>query len=613
MGEEVFNIEKALRGKTKEKRIEKRKLETVQEKKFKKVEINPIDNYINKWLEGNSSFLAVLGEYGTGKSTLCKYIVYNLAKARLDKEKETEIKDLKCRIPIFFPLSKFRQEDIRNFIISELNLIGIKDIDYSSFIEKVKNGEFVLLFDAFDEMAAKIDEFGKISNFGKIKEIIESSEESKVLLTSREEYFRSKEELNEVFQIDNIIKVEAYIIKVKLINEEQIQRFLIAFTETPEKIWNQLKKSNDLLDLAQRTVLLKMITKWWGKILEEKKVGDGFKSVNLYEKAITGELKEKSKNASVANYPFRLKVLQKVAVKMYLNSESLSLNTNQMKEELKNDDFYKDKNSFEINEFLTEFHTYTFWVPDGEQRFKISHKSFRDFLVAKEFVKEINENKIVNFSKIKTSDEIDIFILQLNPNKEDFLKVVKSYKYRSEDNKWLGTNVINLLLKIDSDSLFGEDFTDTFFEELNLSKINLRKTNFTNSIFKDCKFGMNIFESKFKTAKFENSNADLIKLSELKNLDWLDLSFTEFYDIEFLSELKKLKTLSLKSTNVIDIRALSKLENLDWLSLSSTKVSDVSALSELKNLTSLYLSYTQVKRKDVEILKRKLPNCRIFY
>ena len=41
---------------------------------------DPIDKFINQWLaDSNQNFLAILGEYGTGKTTLGSYIAHELA------------------------------------------------------------------------------------------------------------------------------------------------------------------------------------------------------------------------------------------------------------------------------------------------------------------------------------------------------------------------------------------------------------------------------------------------------------------------------------------------------------------------------------------------------
>jgi hypothetical protein len=87
---------------------------------------------------------------------------------------------------------------------------------------------------------------------------------------------------------------------------------------------------------------------------------------------------------------------------------------------------------------------------------------------------------------------------------------------------------------------------------------------------------------------------NLIPISDLTNVDWLDLWRSPVSDISPVSGLKKLKFLNLGSTRVSDLSALAKLTRLKKLHLNETRVSDVSALASLKSLKTLDLSGTSV-------------------
>ena len=142
----------------KEELIIRHDIKDKQPKKEKKKEYeiiphDPINNYITEWLNDDSrKFLAILGEYGTGKTTLCGFIAHELAIGSLKNRNNLKINDSLKRIPILLPLRNFREELLDDFIVAQLNRFGIKDISYPEFLDKVKSGEFVILFDGFDEM-----------------------------------------------------------------------------------------------------------------------------------------------------------------------------------------------------------------------------------------------------------------------------------------------------------------------------------------------------------------------------------------------------------------------------------------------------------------------------
>ena len=207
--------------------------EPKKKKEYDIIPHEPINNYITDWLNDDSrKFLAILGEYGTGKTTLCGFIAHELAKGRLNSKNKQSITDKKKRMPLLFPLRDLRQEQIKHYIISQVNdTFEIIDIKYNQFLQRLNDGEFILLFDAFDEMAAKTTEKGKRVNFEKIRKLIDHSPNSKVILTSRIEYFQSEEEKQYVLRNEF-----SEIIYLKAFNKKQIDKFIQPRTANPATI-----------------------------------------------------------------------------------------------------------------------------------------------------------------------------------------------------------------------------------------------------------------------------------------------------------------------------------------------------------------------------------------
>ena len=86
-----------------------------------------------------------------------------------------------------------------------------------------------------------------------------------------------------------------------------------------------------------------------------------------------------------------------------------------------------------------------------------------------------------------------------------------------------------------------------------------------------------------------------IMLSDVWELDTLDLTSKEISDVTALAELRNLRYLSLNNNQISDISALGGLMNLDSLSLGHNQISDVSALGGLTNLTILTLGSNQIE------------------
>lgn len=110
-----------------------------------------------------------------------------------------------------------------------------------------------------------------------------------------------------------------------------------------------------------------------------------------------------------------------------------------------------------------------------------------------------------------------------------------------------------------------------------------------------------------------NQIRDIGALSSLTNLCSLYLWDNQISDIKALANLDKLKHLDLSFNRIKDISTLSNLNNLEELDLSYNKISDVSVLSGLTRLKKLSLYNNPIPEKQLERLKKALPNCSINY
>ena len=107
-------------------------------------------------------------------------------------------------------------------------------------------------------------------------------------------------------------------------------------------------------------------------------------------------------------------------------------------------------------------------------------------------------------------------------------------------------------------------------------------------------FAKDVINKLVRLTLIETPISDLSPLAELKQLQRLDLRSTSVSNLNPLVKLKQLQGLNLRSTSVNDLSPLAQLKQLQGLYLSSTSVSDLSPLGELKKLRRLDLSSTLV-------------------
>ena len=109
-----------------------------------------------------------------------------------------------------------------------------------------------------------------------------------------------------------------------------------------------------------------------------------------------------------------------------------------------------------------------------------------------------------------------------------------------------------------------------------------------------------------------NEISDISSLSGMTNLTILILNNNKISDISALENLTNLTDLWLECNQINDISALENLTNLKRLELDCEQISNISPLKNLTNLELLNLNsklISEKSEKDVEDLRKALPNC----
>lgn len=106
---------------------------------------------------------------------------------------------------------------------------------------------------------------------------------------------------------------------------------------------------------------------------------------------------------------------------------------------------------------------------------------------------------------------------------------------------------------------------------------------------------------------------DISPLIGLKNLEHLDLQFNPINNLNPLTNLKKLKGLELYATTTKNANSLSGLTNLEYLDLQNNQITNITPLKSLSKLKELSLVNNAINETDQKILKKALPNCKIYF
>lgn len=439
--------------------------------------IEVIDAHVHQWLGRNDTqqHLAIFGEYGAGKSTFCQKLAHDLAASFLRDPNSS-------RIPILLNLREFIGKlDIEAYITSFLDReCKVSNPKIDLFRAMNDAGIFLLIFDGLDEMAVKVDADTLESNLLEIDKLAASAN-SRVILTSRPEYFISAREEQEAVSptLNPLASRKAKYDPIKILpwDENQVHEFLqkrVPLVEGATEPWtyysDRIKSIGSLSDLSQRPVLLDMIVKTLPALIAGK---TQINRPNLYRTYLVGEIKRQKiqkRRTFLITQEDRLALLQQMAVSVYTDEIS-AINfadaRNLVEEKIK-------PPKYELEAHTRDFLTNSFLIRKGDE-YHFSHKSIMEYLVAAQFSEEIKRDDPRAFLNLPLPSAITNFLKEFEPDTNTLLKWIDETKQRqSLEQTCLGGNAATLLCSLSKDALSGKDLSgaDLSFADLRLADLS---------------------------------------------------------------------------------------------------------------------------------------------
>ncbi|MBI3249664.1 MAG: TIR domain-containing protein [Deltaproteobacteria bacterium] len=231
-------------------------------------DLHPMLSYFAKWSnDTRANLLTVLGDLGTGKTTVSRFLTYNLAKSFRDDP-------LRHPAPVLISLGEVRKEvSLEGIIVNHFSRRGLPGISFPRFEHLVRLGKVVLFFDAFDEMADRVRQEVTRANFRELSRA--GTGNGKVVLTCRTHYFKDRtEQAKTIGEGPRLAELEtplyrdlkgqpgAQVVYLQEFDDAQIREYLQkARGAEADNDWQQIQEIYNLKDLAQRPLLLDMIVK----------------------------------------------------------------------------------------------------------------------------------------------------------------------------------------------------------------------------------------------------------------------------------------------------------------------------------------------------------------
>ena len=274
--------------------------------------LDSIEHYIENWLNDNIQHkqLALLGEYGQGKSVLSLRLAYQILNGQIKSE----------RIPIIIELrGRYIKQynDTREILYSWANRFNISP---KALLKLHYAGRLLLIFEGFDELDLIGGEEIRKEHFRKLWEY--SIPQSKIIITGRPNYFLDNKEMITLLrlsqqQADGSKYCET--IRLEPFQREQIVTAMRSLKMNVQKeiigIYDNEGKDSSFRDLVSRPALLFLTGLIWEKGQLATKILN-INSAEVIRAFLTYSYKRQDEKGSIAimNSDERAYFMQGIAV-----------------------------------------------------------------------------------------------------------------------------------------------------------------------------------------------------------------------------------------------------------------------------------------------------------
>ncbi|MBV6622637.1 MAG: NACHT domain-containing protein [Rivularia sp. (in: Bacteria)] len=502
-----------------------------------------IDGYIDLWLDDPAKeHISILGEFGTGKT----WFAFHYAWTALQRYKDAQKRGLeRPRLPVVITLRDFAkalnvENVLAGFFFTQHNIRINSDV----FDQLNRMGKLLLIFDGFDEMAAKVDRQQMINNFWELAKVVVPG--AKVILTCRTEHFPEAQEgralMNAELQAStkNLTgeTPQFEVLELEKFNDEQIKQVLLHQTKTATV--DQAMGNPQLLDLARRPVMTDLILEALPDIEAGKPVDMSRVYLYAVRRKMERDIKAERTFTSLAD---KLYFLCELSWEM-LSTDQMSINYKLFPDRIRRlfGSIVQEQN--DLDHWHYDMMGQTMLIRNANGDYTPAHRSLLEFFVAykfaaelgaladdftelaqaqsrlyinaapteytwsnyfqrqldnegnciaiaplKEFITESLEKLRENFGKAPLTKAVLDLMLGMVGDNEALVKAIEMTRGRSEDEVgYVGGNAATLAVKVDKSALEERDFSGAVikgadFSDASLKQINFEQTNLSYSIF----------------------------------------------------------------------------------------------------------------------------------
>ena len=470
-----------------------------------------IEGYINQWLDDPvKEHLSVLGEFGTGKTWFAFHYAWLALQEYLKaKEKGTQ----RPRIPLVIPLRDYAKAVSIESLFSEFffrkHQIGLSG--YSVFEQLNRMGKLLLIFDGFDEMAARVDRQAMINNFWELAKVVGTAG-TKAILTCRTEHFPEALEGRSILNAElkastsNLTgeSPQFEVLELEKFDDQQIKQVL-NFKAKPETV-DIIINNEKLLDLARRPVMIDLIM----EALPDIEAGKPVDISRVYLYAVRQKMERDIKaDRTFTSMADKLYFLCELSWEM-LSNDKMSLNYKEFPDLIRSYFSETVQEQKDLDHWHYDMMGQTMLIRNADGDYYPAHRSLLEFFVSYKLGRELGilaadfqevaedlpyDQGKIDFSQtfgktLLAKAVLDLMFPMLSTTaNQRLLAEVKATKGKTEaEAGYCGSNAVQLLLKGSRLALEKQDLSETVIPGVNfglasLYNVNLTGANLTETFF----------------------------------------------------------------------------------------------------------------------------------
>ena len=503
-----------------------------------------IDGYIDVWLDDPvKEHISVLGEFGTGKT----WFTLHYAWVALQRYRDAQKRGVeRPRLPLVIPLRDYAKAVSVESLFSEFffRKHQMRRLHYPAFEQLNRMGKLLLIFDGFDEMAARVDKQEMINNFWELAKVVVPG--AKVILTCRTEHFPEAQQgralLNAELQASTANLTgetpQFEVLELEKFNDEQIQQVLSLQAQTTTV--DQVMGNPQLLDLARRPVMTDLIMEALPDIEAGKPVDMSRVYLYAVRRKMERDIKAERTFTSLAD---KLYFLCELSWEM-LSTDQMSINYKLFPERIRRlfGSMVQEQN--DLDHWQYDMMGQTMLIRNANGDYTPAHRSLLEFFVAYKFAAELGaladdftefaqaqscldadatpvdytwsgyfkrqldetgrsiaiaplkgfiteslEKLKENFGRLPLTKAVLDLMLGMVGDNEALVKVIEMPRGRSEEEVgYVGGNAVSLVVKVDRGALEGKDLSHTIVKCANFSNASLRSVSFAEADLVKCDF-----------------------------------------------------------------------------------------------------------------------------